>query len=98
MMTINLDIDLTDYFTEKYTIAKEIINIKQSINNMIMENVTVDIVSKTIDAVDESIVTVSETIDAVDETVATTVSETVDAVDESIATTASETVDILSVC
>ena len=66
MMTINLDIDLTDYFTNKYTIAKEIINIKQSINNMIMENVTVDIVSETVDAVDESTVTVSETDDAVD--------------------------------
>ena len=70
MMTINLDIDLTDYFTNKYTIAKEIINIKQSINNMIMENVTVDIVKKTVsetvDAVDESTVTVSETVDAVD--------------------------------
>ena len=49
MMTINLDIDLTDYFTNKYTIAKEIIIIKQSINNMIMENVTVDIVKKTVD-------------------------------------------------
>ena len=49
MMYINLDIDITDYFTEKYTIAKEIINIKQSINNMIMENVTVDIVKKTVD-------------------------------------------------
>ena len=67
MMTINLDIDLTEYFTEKYTIAKEIINIKQSINNMIIENVTVDIVSETINAVDESIATtVSETVDAVD--------------------------------
>ena len=58
MMYINLDIDLTDYYTEKYTIAKEIINIKQSINNTIMENVTVDIVKKTVD----------ETIKAVDET------------------------------
>ena len=68
MMYINLDIDLTDYFTNKYTIAKEIINIKQSINNMIMENVTVDIVSKTIDAVDnvDANDTVSEIVDAVD--------------------------------
>ena len=96
MMTINLDIDLTDYFTNKYTIAKEIINIKQSINNMIMENVTVDIVKKavseTVDAVDETVATTaSETVDAVDESTVT-VSETVDAVDESIATTVSETV------
>ena len=68
MMYINLDIDLTDYFTNKYTIAKEIINIKQSINNMIMENVTVDIVSKTVDAVDnvDANDTISETINAVD--------------------------------
>ena len=63
MMTINLDIDLTDYFTNKYTIAKEIINIKQSINNMIMENVTVDIVKKT---VDEPIDVVDETVSVVD--------------------------------
>ena len=88
MMTINLDIDLTDYFTNKYTIAKEIINIKQSINNMIMENVTVDIVKKTVsetvDAVDESTVTVSETVDAVDESIATTVSETINAVDNDL--------------
>ena len=88
MMYINLDIDLTDYFTEKNTIAKEIINIKQSINNMIMENVTVDIVKKTvdetIDAVDESTVTVSETVDAVDESIATTISETIDAVDNNL--------------
>ena len=82
MMYINLDIDLTDYFTNKYTIAKEIINIKQSINNMIMENVTVDIVKKT----------VSETVNAVDESIATTASETVDDVDESTVTV-SETVD-----
>ena len=98
MMTINLDIDLTDYFTNKYTIAKEIINIKQSINNMIMENVTVDIVKKTVSETVNAVNnvdandTVSETIDAVDESTVT-VSETVDAVDESIATTASETVD-----
>ena len=32
MMTINLDIDLIDYFTNKYTIAKEIINIKTHSN------------------------------------------------------------------
>ena len=64
MMTINLDIDLTDYFTNKYTIAKEIINIKQSINNMIMENVTVDIVKKT---VDETISVVDEPVSVVDE-------------------------------
>ena len=97
MMTINLDIDLTDYFTNKYTIAKEIINIKQSINNMIMENVTVDIVKKTVsetvDAVNETTVTASETVNAVDESTATTASETIDAVDESIATTVSETID-----
>ena len=62
MMYINLDIDLTDYFTNKYTIAKEIINIKQSINNMIMENVTVDIVSKTIDAVDNNLIETREII------------------------------------
>ena len=86
MMTINLDIDLTDYFTNMYTIAKEIINIKQSINNMIMENVTVDIVSKTVDAVDnvDANDTISETIDAVDESIATTISETIDAVDNDL--------------
>ena len=74
MMTINLDIDLTDYFTNKYTIAKEIINIKQSINNMIMENVTVDIVKKTVD----------ETINVVDEpnVVDNDLTETYDYVDE----------------
>ena len=61
---------------------------------MIMENVTVDIVSKTIDVVDESIATTaSETVDVDDESIATTASETVDVVDESIATTASETID-----
>lgn len=98
MMTINLDIDLIDYFTNKYTIAKEIINIKQSINNMIMENVTVDIVKKavdeTVDVVDETTVTVSETINAVDESIATTVSETVDAVDETV-DIVDETVDVV---
>ena len=97
MMYINLDIDLTDYYTEKYTIAKEIINIKQSINNMIMENVTVDIVSKTINAVDnvDANDTISKTIDVVDNVDANdTISETINAVDNDDANdTISETVD-----
>ena len=63
MMYINLDIDLTDYYTEKHAIAKEIINIKQSINNTIMENVTVDIVKKT---VEEPINVIDEPVSVVD--------------------------------
>ena len=81
MMYINLDIDFTDYFTEKYTIAKEIINIKQSINNMIMENVTVDIVKKT---VEEPVSVVEEPINAVEESnvIDNNLTETYDYVDE----------------